>query len=73
MIGGYNVGPLVDFLEVPALAAAAAEALKGTILVYGAFDRVAELAEDQRRGRGRVEILGRRRVVPPAARDSRNP
>jgi len=45
MIGGYNVGPLVDFLEVPALADDAAEALKTTILVYGAFDRVARLAE----------------------------
>ena len=44
MIGGYNVGPLVEFLGVPALAEAAAEALKGTILVYGAFDRVAALA-----------------------------
>ncbi len=45
MIGGYNVGPLVDFLEVPALAEDAAEALKTTILVYGAFDRVTRLAE----------------------------
>jgi aconitate hydratase 2/2-methylisocitrate dehydratase len=45
MIGGYNVGPLVEFLGVPVLAKAAAEALKRTILVYGAFDRVAELAK----------------------------
>jgi aconitate hydratase 2/2-methylisocitrate dehydratase len=45
MIGGYNVGSLVDFLEVPALAEDAVEALKTTILVYGAFDRVARLAE----------------------------
>ncbi|MHB8054655.1 MAG: bifunctional aconitate hydratase 2/2-methylisocitrate dehydratase [Candidatus Aminicenantales bacterium] len=45
MIGGYNVGPLVEFLEIPALAKAAAEALKGTILVYGAFDRIAGLAK----------------------------
>jgi aconitate hydratase 2/2-methylisocitrate dehydratase len=44
-IGGYNVGSLVDFLEVPALAEDAVEALKTTILVYGAFDRVARLAE----------------------------
>lgn len=44
MIGGYNVGPLVEFLGVPALAQTAAEALKGTILVYAAFDRVAALA-----------------------------
>jgi aconitate hydratase 2/2-methylisocitrate dehydratase len=45
MIGGYNVGPLIEFLEVPALSRAAAEALKGTILVYGAFDRVVELSK----------------------------
>jgi len=44
MIGGYNVVPLVEFLEIPALAKAAAEALKGTVLVYGAFDWVAALA-----------------------------
>jgi len=46
MIGGYNVGSLIDFLEVPALAKTAAEALKGTILVYGAFDRVTELSKN---------------------------
>jgi aconitate hydratase 2/2-methylisocitrate dehydratase len=40
MLGGYNIGPLVAFLEEPELAAAAAEALKKTILVYGAFDAV---------------------------------
>ncbi|MBN1939772.1 MAG: bifunctional aconitate hydratase 2/2-methylisocitrate dehydratase [Candidatus Aminicenantes bacterium] len=45
MIGGYNVGPLVEFLENPALAEAAAEALKGTILVYGAFDRISAMAK----------------------------
>ena len=45
MIGGYNVGPLVDFLDHPDLAGAAAEALKGTILVYGAFDRIAAMAK----------------------------
>ncbi|MCX6565683.1 MAG: bifunctional aconitate hydratase 2/2-methylisocitrate dehydratase [Candidatus Aminicenantes bacterium] len=44
MIGGYNVGPLVEFLEVPVLSQAAADALKGTILVYGTFDRVWELS-----------------------------
>lgn len=42
MLGGYNVDPLVDFLDVEELAPAATEALKNIILVYGAFDRVVE-------------------------------
>ncbi len=42
MVGGYNVDPLVDFLEVEELAPVAASALKNIILVYGAFDKVVE-------------------------------
>lgn len=42
MLGGYNVGPLVKFLDDKALAEEAAAALKKIILVYGAFDDVAE-------------------------------
>ncbi len=41
MLGGYNVGPLVDLLDVPSLAGAAADALKNIVLVYGAYDAVA--------------------------------
>ncbi len=44
MLGGYNVGPLVEALSDPSIAAAAAEALKRTVLVYGHFETVAELA-----------------------------
>jgi aconitate hydratase 2/2-methylisocitrate dehydratase len=44
MLGGYNVGPLVEALGDTALAPAAAEALKKTVLVYGQFDRVLELS-----------------------------
>jgi aconitate hydratase 2/2-methylisocitrate dehydratase len=40
MLGGYNIGPLVAFLEDPELGAAAVDALKKTILIYGAFDAV---------------------------------
>ncbi len=42
MLGGYNVGPLIEFLDNPEIAADAAEALKKTILVYGALDRIVE-------------------------------
>jgi len=42
MLGGYNVAPLVDFLDDPDLGSVAADALKFTILVYGAFDKVVE-------------------------------
>jgi len=42
MLGGYNISPLVECLDDPDLAPEAAKALKQTILVYGAFDTVAE-------------------------------
>ncbi len=45
MFGGYNVQPLVRLLEDARLGAGAAEQLKGTLLVAGAFDQVAALAE----------------------------
>jgi aconitate hydratase 2/2-methylisocitrate dehydratase len=44
MLGGYNVDPLVDALSDKAVAAAAAEALKRIVLVYGRFDAIAGLA-----------------------------
>jgi aconitate hydratase 2/2-methylisocitrate dehydratase len=47
MMGGYNVRSLIDLLSHadPALAQAAVEALKKTLLVYDAFHDVQELAE----------------------------
>jgi len=42
MLGGYNINPLVEFLDEPGLAPEAAKALKHIILVYGAFDTIAE-------------------------------
>ena len=45
MLGGYNVEPLVSFLDEPSLAAVAAAALKRLILVYGAFQTVVEKAK----------------------------
>jgi len=45
MLGGYNVEPLVSFLDEPTLASAAATALKRLILVYGAFQTVVEKAK----------------------------
>lgn len=46
MLGGYNVDPLVEALENKdeAIAAAAAIALKHTILVYDTFNTIEELA-----------------------------
>ncbi|HED31632.1 MAG TPA: bifunctional aconitate hydratase 2/2-methylisocitrate dehydratase [Prosthecochloris aestuarii] len=46
MLGGYNVKPLVDALSSDdvQVAAAAAEMLKKTLLVYESFDEVAKLA-----------------------------
>ena len=45
MLGGYNVGPLVDALKDAALADEAACALSGMTLVYDGFDRVVELSK----------------------------
>ncbi len=55
MLGGYNVGPLVALLEDARLGAAAADALKKTILVYGAFDAVAGLAAKNAHARAVLE------------------
>ncbi len=55
MLGGYNVGPLVELLKDPELGGAAAEALKKIILVYGAFDAVLGLAESEGNARTVLE------------------
>ncbi len=48
MLGGYNVGPLIDALKLDDdnLASAAAEELKNTILVYDAFNDVKKLMDE---------------------------
>jgi aconitate hydratase 2/2-methylisocitrate dehydratase len=46
MLGGYNVGPLVGFLEDKDLARHAAQALKHTVLVYGVFETILKMSED---------------------------
>lgn len=45
MFGGYNVEALIELLEDKDLASEAAEALKQTILVYSAFDKVVEMSK----------------------------
>jgi len=45
MLGGYNIGALIELLDHPALAAIAAEGLKKTLLVFDAFHDVQEKAE----------------------------
>ncbi|MGZ5423678.1 MAG: bifunctional aconitate hydratase 2/2-methylisocitrate dehydratase [Candidatus Aminicenantales bacterium] len=44
MLGGYNVEPLVEALSDASIAAAAAEALKKIVLVYGQFETIQKLA-----------------------------
>jgi aconitate hydratase 2/2-methylisocitrate dehydratase len=44
MLGGYNVDPLVEALSEPTLAAAAAEALKRIVLVYGHFETIVKMS-----------------------------
>ncbi len=45
MLGGFNVEPLVEALSDKAVAAAAAESLKKTILVYGRFETVVKMSQ----------------------------
>ena len=45
MKGGYNVAPLIELLKDPELAADAVAALEHTLMVYDAFDQVAQLAQ----------------------------
>jgi aconitate hydratase 2 / 2-methylisocitrate dehydratase len=45
MLGGYNIAPLVELLADGECAAAAAEALKKTLLMFDYFNDVQEMAE----------------------------
>ena len=45
MLGGFNVGPLIDLLKKEELASEAASSLKNSILVYNAFDQIVNLAD----------------------------
>jgi aconitate hydratase 2/2-methylisocitrate dehydratase len=45
MLGGYNVAPLIELLDKPALAPIAAKALSHTLLIFDAFHDVQEKAE----------------------------
>ncbi|MGA2360864.1 MAG: bifunctional aconitate hydratase 2/2-methylisocitrate dehydratase [Candidatus Aminicenantales bacterium] len=55
MLGGYNVEPLVAFLNDRDLAAAAAEALKKTVLIYGHFDTILEMSRTNPKARSVLE------------------
>ena len=48
MMGGFNVGPLIEALKSPhvEVAQAAADELKNTILVYDAFNNVKDLMDE---------------------------
>jgi len=48
MLGGTNVGPLIDLLADPGLASNAAEALKSIILVYGGFEAIVQMSKKNR-------------------------
>lgn len=48
MLGGYNIEPLLGFLEDEELAGESAKTLKQIILVYSAFDKVVEMSKSNR-------------------------
>ncbi|MGH8820089.1 MAG: bifunctional aconitate hydratase 2/2-methylisocitrate dehydratase, partial [Rhodoferax sp.] len=45
MLGGYNIGPLIDLLENAALGAVAAAGLKNTLLMFDQFHDVKDKAD----------------------------
>ncbi len=45
MLGGYNIAPLIELLDKPAVAAVAAAALKKTLLMFDQFHDVKEKAD----------------------------
>ncbi|GAM77863.1 aconitate hydratase 2 [Vibrio ishigakensis] len=47
MQGGYNVGYLIQALEIDAVAKVAANALKHIVMIYDEFSKVAELAKNE--------------------------
>lgn len=55
MLGGYNVKYLVELLTDAELGADAAEALKKTILVYGAFEEVLELSKSNENAKAVIQ------------------
>ena len=59
MQGGYNIQPLVDALDDPALAEGAADALSQTILMFDAHD-VEEKAKGGNKAAARDAVVGGR-------------
>jgi len=49
MLGGYNIEPLIALLSNDALGDLAATALKHTVLIYNAYDRIVELSKTNSR------------------------
>ena len=45
MLGGYNIGPLIDLLDDPEVGVVAAQALKKTLLMFDQFHDVKEKAD----------------------------
>jgi aconitate hydratase 2/2-methylisocitrate dehydratase len=54
MLGGYNIGPLIDLLDDPEVGEAAAEALKKTLLMFDQFHDVKEKAD---KGNGNAKAV----------------
>ena len=51
MLGGYNIQPLVDCLEIEGLADDAATALSNTLLIFDAFNDIYELSKTNEHAR----------------------
>ena len=55
MLGGYNIDPLIELLDDPAVAEEAAKGLSGTLLMFNAFHDVVEKSKTNAHAKAVVE------------------
>ena len=55
MLGGYNIQPLIDCLEIEGLADDAATALSNTLLIFDAFNDIYELSKTNEHARAVID------------------
>ena len=65
MLGGYNIQPLIDCLEIDGLADDAAVALSNTLLIFDAFNEILELSKTNKYAKIVVCLL----YTSPSPRD----
>ena len=63
MLGGYNITPLIELLDVDETAQTACDALSKTLLIYEAYQTILEKSADNSFAKKSGERLGKCRLV----------